>query len=206
MSKLRLLVAGVVGAVLALGISYGVESFAQGSGSVTTLYACLGTAGKPLKVKTSPLTCAAGNTQVSWYSYPPSASGTPQCTGYPHVGIDLSGCDLQGADFGEADLSNATLVGANLADTNFKGANSSANLSGANLQNANLQGANFNLVNVERTQLAGAVLAGLDDGSGVFGTPASLPSSWEVAPSGATGYWIPRRPAGTPKVSLCRRS
>lgn len=109
---MRLFLAGIVGAVLALGIGYGVQSFATGSGSVTTYYACVNAGGKLVNFGTSAPTCSSGTTQVSWYSYPPSASSTPQCTGIPHVGIDLSGCDLQGADFASNDLSNANLENA----------------------------------------------------------------------------------------------
>lgn len=41
MTKLRLLLAGIVGAVLALGVSFGVQAIASGPGSATTIYACL---------------------------------------------------------------------------------------------------------------------------------------------------------------------
>jgi hypothetical protein len=62
--KLRLAMAAVVGAVISLGLTLGVqEVVAQGSG--TTYYACL-KAGLLTKVGTAPPTCGSKATSISW--------------------------------------------------------------------------------------------------------------------------------------------
>jgi uncharacterized protein YjbI with pentapeptide repeats len=181
MGKWRPLVAGMVGAVLALGVGYGVQSLASSPPGPTTFYACL-QAGTLTQVGVSAPTCPGGATQVSWNSYPPSASGTPQCTGIPHVGIDLSGCDLVGSNFTSDDLHNAMFMNANLQDANFMG----ANLSRADLSAVILTGANLYMSNLVGAQLSGASMSGVD-GAQVSGPLASLPTNWQWIPD-HSGY------------------
>jgi hypothetical protein len=61
MTKMRLGLAAIIGAVLALGVSLGVEAVASG----TTYYACL-KGGKLTQVGTTSPTCPAGATVISW--------------------------------------------------------------------------------------------------------------------------------------------
>jgi uncharacterized protein YjbI with pentapeptide repeats len=192
MGKWRLFVAGAVGAVIALGVGFGVQSFATGSGSAVTYYGCI-KAGQLIKVGTTATSCGT-KTAVQINSYPESANGTPQCTGIPHVGIDLSGCDLEGADFDSANISNADLQGADLSG----GATLQGNLSGANLQNANLADAMLYSATLENAKFSGASLNNANLGYAtvggaqfasasltsvsvavVYGQPASLPGNWE---------------------------
>ncbi len=196
MQKVRFVLAGVVGAALALCASYSVGAFANGSNTATTYYACLDS-GSLAKVGTVPPTCGRKATQISWTNYPESASGTPQCTGVPHVGIDLSGCDLQGANLSESDLSSANLSDANLQGANLSGERSvsrnTGSLAGANLENADLAGADLDATDVSGTQFAGADLSGIEVPDGLSGTaPASLPANWiwENDPAANTSFLL----------------
>lgn len=116
MNKLRLLIAAGVGATVALGVSFAVQAMASGSSSPTTYYACL-KAGKLSQVGISAPTCSSKATPIQWNSYPESTDGTPQCTGIPHVGIDLQGCDLAGSTMAYANLAYADLKSTNLSDS-----------------------------------------------------------------------------------------
>ncbi len=79
----------------------------------------------------------------------------------PAPGVDWQGCLLDGADFDHADLS-----GANLTDTD-------------------LQDATFADADLAGTEMAGALMSGVQSGD-VTGTPASLPSNWELT----SGYLL----------------
>jgi uncharacterized protein YjbI with pentapeptide repeats len=181
MSKLRFLMAGVIGAVLAVGLTFGLQAAAQSSSTVTTIYACL-KSGELTHVKTSAPKCPSGSTPIQWNSFPVSASGTPQCTGIPHEGIDLSGCDLEGASFEVSDLTSANFSQANLTDALFVSDSSSQNpvaptLEDADFDGANLTGSNWVGVNISGINFSNADLTDIDT-SGLSGTPSSLPTNW----------------------------
>ncbi len=82
MSKVRFLVAGVVGAVIALGITHGVGNFAAGSNSPTSYFACLTTSKTLTKVGTTPPNhCAAGGQPISWNSEEPAGPDAQSVVG-----------------------------------------------------------------------------------------------------------------------------
>ena len=155
------LVAGVIiGASLTAG-TVAVEVGASGTSTTSpSWYGCLSTAGALSKVGTVAPTCSGSKTPISWNSYPASGNGTPQCTGFPHIGVDFSGCDLRGAVLQGADLSNSNLAMTNLTKSNLVGVNvAGANLSGVNLTNA--------------------YLSKISSG-GIIGVPSSVPTGWSV--------------------------
>jgi uncharacterized protein YjbI with pentapeptide repeats len=115
-------------------------------------------------------------------------------------GANLTGANLSGVNLSEADLVNADLTGSNLV-ADFEG----ANLTGANLTNSDLEGAflfeanltnaNFSGANLTGADTIGAILTGADFSSSILtnvtsdndvGTPASLPSNFEVV----SGYLV----------------
>ena len=137
MTKLRLLIAALVGAVMALGATFSVQAFGEGSSGPTTIYGCI-KAGALIKVGTTAPTCGPKTTPVQINSYPDNANGMPQCTGIPHYGIDLSGCDLTGANLSGVNLSQANLTNANLTGVTFVNSYlNGADLSGATLTDIN---------------------------------------------------------------------
>jgi uncharacterized protein YjbI with pentapeptide repeats len=84
---------------------------------------------------------------------------------------NLQSCNLAGVSIpAPANLSNANLTEANL---------NGVNLTGGNLTNANLTNANLNGVGLTGATLTGAILTGVQSG-GVIGTPAALPTNWQV--------------------------
>jgi uncharacterized protein YjbI with pentapeptide repeats len=172
--NIALVAAGVIaGSAIATSTTVAVEAGAGGT-SITspTWYGCVSKAGALSKVGTVAPTCRQGLPPISWNSYPASANGTPQCTGIPHSGIDLSGCSLEGlylangylynSDFAGAYLLVATFSNANLVNVNFAGANlgestmTGADLNGANLSDTNLALADFNGTNLTNADLKGA--------------------------------------------------
>jgi uncharacterized protein YjbI with pentapeptide repeats len=181
MSKLRFLMAGVIGAVLAACLTFGLQAAAQSPSTLTTIYACV-KSGDLSHVKTSAPKCPAGSKPIQWNSFPASANGMPQCTGIPYEGIDLSGCDLEGASFVVADLTGANFSQADLSDALFVSDSSSQNpavptLEGADFDGANLSGSNWVDVDVSDVNFSDANLTDIDT-SGLSGTPASLPTDW----------------------------
>jgi uncharacterized protein YjbI with pentapeptide repeats len=122
MTILRILLALVVGAALALGLSFGLQASAQPN---TTYYACLSSHGALSKVGTSAPTCTGGKQLISWNSQgpvgpqgPPGANGvTYDCSVAPYAGVDLADCTLT-----DEDLQSANLTGADLASTDLNGA------------------------------------------------------------------------------------
>ena len=129
-------------------------------------------------------------------------------------GADLSGFDLSGLDLSGATLTGANLTGAVLTRVHASGVIgtpadlptgwqvvsgyligpgadlsgfdlSGLDLSGATLTGANLTGANLTGTNLDGTDLQGATLDGAH-ASGVTGTPADLPTGWQVV----SGYLI----------------
>jgi uncharacterized protein YjbI with pentapeptide repeats len=97
----------------------------------------------------------------------------------------LSNANLSNANLSNANLSWAYLLGANLEQANLANANLSwAALRGANLESANLESANLESANLESANLSGvdlhsSNLAGAS-GCSIVGTPAALPSGWEL--------------------------
>jgi uncharacterized protein YjbI with pentapeptide repeats len=91
------------------------------------------------------------------------------------VNAALDGFDLRNAALEGADLRGAQLEGANLTDADLTG----IDLTGANLLFANLSGAVLNGSNLSGAQLFQADLTGIR-ASGITGTPASLPDSWQL--------------------------
>ena len=118
---------------------------------------------------------------------------------------DLTGADLHGVTVHTASLVNATLRSANLAGADLTGRDLRADLTDADLTGAVLTTADLTYADFTRTDLTGAdatgatldnalfdhsLLTGTVLGSaranrvrsvGVVGTPASLPSGWEIA-------------------------
>jgi hypothetical protein len=105
------------------------------------------------------------------------SSGTAECGGFPHPGINWTkagstpgfGCDLHGANLANANLSSANLTHANFNAANLTGVRFiSANMTGvflsaanayqAVLVNANLTGANLLNSNLTSALLNGAIL------------------------------------------------
>ena len=134
--------AAIAGASLATGVTLGVAAGAGGSSTTApTWFGCLSKSGGLSKVGTVAPTCSSVQKAISWNSFPVNANGTPQCTGIPHKGIDLSGCDLEGANFTGVDLSGSKFIGSNLAATTYFAPNfTGADFSGADLTNAALCG------------------------------------------------------------------
>ena len=85
-------------------------------------------------------------------------------------GANLTNALLNGANLTTANLTDAVLNGANLTGANL----TTANLTGATLTNANLNG-----VGLTSATLTNAVLTGVQSG-GVTGTPAALPTNWQL--------------------------
>ena len=107
---------------------------------VHTYQAGLSSKGVLSKVGTVTPTCAAATTVISWNSQGPQGdigpqgpqgaqgaqgpignagpSGVAVCSGYRHVGIDLSACDLEAAFLASSNLSSGNLSGANLTNAN----------------------------------------------------------------------------------------
>lgn len=133
MTNLRLSMAALVGAVVALGATFSVQAFGQGSSGPTTIYGCI-KAGTLIKVGTTAPSCGPKTTPVQINSYSDNANGMPQCTGIPHYGIDLSGCELKGANLSGDNLSLANLSDADLTGVDF----TNTELNGANLSGAML--------------------------------------------------------------------
>ena len=157
----------LAGGIVAVGATVAVEAGAGGS-SVTapTWYGCLSKTGALSKVGTVAPTCPAKSTAMSWNSFPADANGTPQCTGFPHVDVDLSGCDLRGIftvgyDLTGANFSGANLAGANLSSTTLD--TGPTNFTGANLSSANLSSTELDGANMTSVDLADANLSGSDD-------------------------------------------
>ncbi len=132
------------------------------------------------------------------------------------TGANLTDANLTDANFQNCTLTGTNLTGANLTDEDpyLEGVVSGgivgtpgvlpadwelvdgylvgyfANLTGADLENADLAGAQITGADLENadlngTNLTGAVMAAVSSG-GVVGTPASLPSGWELV----NGYLI----------------
>jgi uncharacterized protein YjbI with pentapeptide repeats len=98
------------------------------------------------------------------------------------MGADLTGANLAGANLTRAmlgsgfspTLHNKALPGANLTEANLVGANLiGANLTDANLTNAILGGVDLTSVNLNRTDLTGALLA----------PDAPVPNGWQLDPA-----------------------
>jgi len=111
------------------------------------------------------------------------------CT--PGPDADLSGCNFTNADLRGYDLDAANLSGANLTGANL----TNSDLEGAFLFEANLTNANFSGANLTGADTIGAILTGADFSSSILtnvtsdndvGTPASLPSNFEVV----SGYLV----------------
>jgi len=181
MSKLRFLMAGIIGAVLAACLTFGLQAAAQSPSTLTTIYACV-KSGDLSHVKTSAPKCPAGSKPIQWNSFPASANGMPQCTGIPYEGIDLSGCDLEGASFVVADLSGANFSQADLSDALFVSDSGSQNpvvptLEDADFEGADLSGSDWANVDVSDVNFSDANLTDIVT-SGLSGTPTSLPTDW----------------------------
>jgi Pentapeptide repeats (8 copies) len=140
--KTRILLAGVVGAVLAAGLSFGVQALAQGSN--TTYYACLKNGSLSDVGTNSPNDCTAKHI-ISWNQEGPQGAQGPQgpqgpagvtrsCSASPYPGMDLADCNLTGDDLESAPLDGANLTNSNLYEANLE----NAQLYGANLVNAGL--------------------------------------------------------------------
>lgn len=164
-SKSRTLVALVAGIAIGVALTAGTVAVEVGAtGTSTTApawYGCLSVSGALSKVGTTAPTCAGTKKAISWNSYPANANGTPQCTGFLHPGLDLSGCDLRsGSTFDGANLQGDDLSGANLSGI-VLGANQFADFTGANLTDANLSDdalfdSIFNSANLTGANLQGA--------------------------------------------------
>jgi hypothetical protein len=88
MKMQRLLLAALIGAVLATGLTFGIQAAAQSS---TTYYACLKT-GKLTEVGTSSPTCRSGATVISLNSQGPQGpSGISQAYSASNVDNAISG-------------------------------------------------------------------------------------------------------------------
>jgi uncharacterized protein YjbI with pentapeptide repeats len=103
----------------------------------------------------------------------------------------LPNADLAGADLADAYVVGVNLTNANLTGTDLAGAQTQfSDFSSANLTNTNLTGANLIYVSFTDATLSGADLSGTDpneeSSGGIIGTPAELPSGWELA----SGYLI----------------
>ena len=79
------------------------------------------------------------------------------------------------ASLASADLSGSSLISANLAGANFYG----ADLTGADLTGVNLTGASLSMATIEGTKFARANFTGVISAYET-GTPASLPTNWQV--------------------------
>ncbi len=128
-------------------------------------------------------------------------------------GADLTGAILSSANLTNAHFTNTNLAGADLTDATLTGVYSGgiagtpvalpsdwqlhgaendrwligpgANLTNANLPNVNLANMNLSNTNLTNTILSNATLSGVQSG-GITGTPASLPSDWQLT----DGYLI----------------
>jgi hypothetical protein len=134
MGRLRLFMAALLGAVIALGATFTVQAFGTGSSGPTIVYGCITKNHTLTQVGLTAPTCGSQTTPVQLNSYPENANAMPQCTGVPHYGADFSGCELKGANLSEANLSLINLSNADLAGVNF----TNTELNGANLTGANL--------------------------------------------------------------------
>ena len=134
MTRLRLLMAALLGAVIALGATFTVQAFGAGSSGPTIVYGCITHGQKLAKVGLTAPTCGPLATPVQLNSYPENANSMPQCTGIPRYGIDLSGCELKGSNLSGVNLSLANLSNADLTGVNF----TNSELNGADLSGANL--------------------------------------------------------------------
>ena len=123
-------------------------------------------------------------------------------------GANLTGANLTDANLTNARLTDANLTGANLSGATLTGVSSSgitgtpaslptgyqiingyligagvnlrgANLTGVNLTDFNLTGANLINTNLTGADLTGATLTGVRS-SGITGTPASLPTDYQI--------------------------
>ena len=111
-------------------------------------------------------------------------------------GVDLSGLNLSGANLFFAHLTGANLTGANLTGADLTQAGlSGANLTGADLTNAFLYDQGYTGADMTNTNLSGANLTGANliaadltgvTSGGITGTPATLPTGWQLA----KGYLI----------------
>lgn len=158
-SACLLMVGVIIGAAITAG-TVAVEVGASGTSTTAPAWhGCLSTAGALSKVGTAVPACSGTKKPISWNSYPANANGTPQCTGIPHSGIDLSGCSLEGVQLPDAYLYNSNFAGAYLLVGNFKDANLvDVNFAGANLGESVLAGADGSGANFNNTNLAQADL------------------------------------------------
>ena len=113
--------------------------------------------------------------------------------------LDLIGADLSGANLASADLIRATLTGANLASANLTSAAADyATLTNAVFTGANLTGADLSSATMTGANLRTAILTGAL-GSGLVGSPASLPAHWSIR----SGYLFgPRAGTNLTDISL----
>lgn len=181
MGKWRLLLAGVVGAVLALGLSFGVQAVA--SGSSTTYYACL-QSGKLSKVGTTTPTCSTKATGVSWNSEGPPGPPGPasNCTQAPTTGAVLAGCILKGESFVGDTFTDVSLLNAWLNNADFSG----ANFSGSNLGEADFSGANFSNAHFSNAILNSAANATTADFTGATWSNTLCPDGTNSNNDGGT--------------------
>jgi uncharacterized protein YjbI with pentapeptide repeats len=111
-----------------------------------------------------------------------SITGTPAAlpTGWQLTDGYLIGpsANLHFTNLSGADLTNANLTGANLTN---------ANLSGTILTGADLSDANLNGADLANTDLGSAMLTGVRSGS-ITGTPAALPTGWQLTDGYLIGY------------------
>jgi uncharacterized protein YjbI with pentapeptide repeats len=140
-------------------------------GTPTVTYVCNGAPGSGAAT-----TCNAAN----YAQLAPSLSGC-DLTGVNLNGVNLAGTNLTGANLTSASLIGTSLNGASLTGAGLTGAElASADLANTDLTNADLRGADLKSVDLTSATLTG-VLSG-----GVVGTPAALPSGWELV----AGYLI----------------
>jgi len=96
------------------------------------------------------------------------------------AGLDLANANLSGTDLTSADLDAANLTGANFTSANLTGALlDSATLWKAVFAGANLTGAYLSSATITAANLGTATLTRAG-GSGIVGSPASLPEHWSI--------------------------
>jgi uncharacterized protein YjbI with pentapeptide repeats len=94
--------------------------------------------------------------------------------------LDLASANLTGADLDGTDLDGTNLTGANFTSSNLTGALlDSATAWNASFADANLTSANLSSATITGANLGTATLTGAG-GSGMIGSPASLPAHWSV--------------------------
>jgi len=110
---------------------------------------------------------------------------TADLAGADFTGASLTNADLAQADLFDANLTSATLTGADLNQTDLHGADlADADFAGAHLANAGLEDTNMQGINLSGATLTMALTGG------ITGTPATLPTNWQLLGGTGFGYLI----------------